>query len=451
MAVTRLEIISRAPYANGCSFGDAGAYERIDGVLHFAVEPEHEANRAIVDLDRAMRDAEGRVRFRADSRGMIRGIKFYKASGDTSAHTGSLWTDSGQLLATGTFSGETASGWQTLVFTAPVAINANTRYVASYHVNGPFYYTSQAFPLTRPPLNVVEGLISAGAGGAMPATSKTTNYWVDVLFNAGANTIAAFSGTPQTGEVCTQFALPLKARVTDACSNPVANVTVTFMAQSSAATAKLNGSGSASAITDVGGVATSPIPVATCTAGAYTVSATAAGISTPVSFSLTNSANAPKTIFGANENPTEIYENGPVELGVRFRADVDGSIRGVRFYKIKGDTSAHTGSLWSKTGQLLATGTFANETASGWQTLTFANPVAITANTTYVASYHTNGAFYYEWDRFKDVGIDNPPLHALKDGADGGNGLYLYGPGGAMPTAFWAHGNYWVDVVFVSR
>ncbi|MFN8511420.1 MAG: alpha/beta hydrolase domain-containing protein [Chloroflexia bacterium] len=66
MAVTRLEIISRAPYANGCSFGDAGAYERIDGVLHFAVEPEHEANRAIVDLDRAMRDADGRVRFQAD-------------------------------------------------------------------------------------------------------------------------------------------------------------------------------------------------------------------------------------------------------------------------------------------------------------------------------------------------------------------------------------------------
>jgi hypothetical protein len=66
MAVTHLDILSRAPYAEGCPFGDAGAYERIAGVLHFAVEPEHGANRAIVDLDRAMRDAEGRVRFRAD-------------------------------------------------------------------------------------------------------------------------------------------------------------------------------------------------------------------------------------------------------------------------------------------------------------------------------------------------------------------------------------------------
>jgi hypothetical protein len=66
MAVTGLEIQSRAPYVGGRAFGDAGAYERIDGVLHFAVEPEHEANRAIVDLDRALRDADGRVRFRAD-------------------------------------------------------------------------------------------------------------------------------------------------------------------------------------------------------------------------------------------------------------------------------------------------------------------------------------------------------------------------------------------------
>lgn len=66
MAVTKLEIISRQPYENGRAFGAAGAYERIDGLLHFAVDPEHPANRAIVDLDKAARDADGRVRFFAD-------------------------------------------------------------------------------------------------------------------------------------------------------------------------------------------------------------------------------------------------------------------------------------------------------------------------------------------------------------------------------------------------
>ena len=44
-------------------------------------------------------------------------------------------------------------------------------------------------------------------------------------------------------------------------------------------------------------------------------------------------------------------------------------------------------SLWSSTGTLLATGTFSNETASGWQELDFSSPVAVTAGTTYVASY----------------------------------------------------------------
>ena len=78
-----------------------------------------------------------------------------------------------------------------------------------------------------------------------------------------------------------------------------------------------------------------------------------------------------------------------VELGVRFRADANGTITGVRFYKGTGNTGTHIGNLWTNTGTLLATATFANETASGWQQVTLGSPVAVTANTTYIASYHT--------------------------------------------------------------
>ncbi len=66
MAVTQLEIRARTPYEGGAAFGETGAYERIDGVLHFAAPPDHAANRAIVDVDKAPRDAAGLVRFRAD-------------------------------------------------------------------------------------------------------------------------------------------------------------------------------------------------------------------------------------------------------------------------------------------------------------------------------------------------------------------------------------------------
>ena len=78
---------------------------------------------------------------------------------------------------------------------------------------------------------------------------------------------------------------------------------------------------------------------------------------------------------------------------MRFTSSSAGTITGIKYYKGANDTGTHTGSLWSSTGTLLATATFTNETASGWQTVTFSNPVSITAGTTYVASYHSNGHY----------------------------------------------------------
>lgn len=68
MAVTRIEITSQRPYAEGRSFGDVGKYEDLQGTVHFAVDPKHPGNRAIVDLDKAPRDASGRVTYTADFR-----------------------------------------------------------------------------------------------------------------------------------------------------------------------------------------------------------------------------------------------------------------------------------------------------------------------------------------------------------------------------------------------
>jgi hypothetical protein len=66
MALVRLEVRRRGPYAGGVSFGEVGAYEQLDGIGHFAVDPEHAANAPIVDLEKAARDADGRVTFLAD-------------------------------------------------------------------------------------------------------------------------------------------------------------------------------------------------------------------------------------------------------------------------------------------------------------------------------------------------------------------------------------------------
>src|SRR5205823_14318869 len=49
------------------------------------------------------------VKFRADTSGSVTGIRFYKLSVNTGPHIGSLWTSTGTLLASATFTGETAS------------------------------------------------------------------------------------------------------------------------------------------------------------------------------------------------------------------------------------------------------------------------------------------------------------------------------------------------------
>ena len=64
--VTRVEILSRADIQDGRAFGLAGAYERIIGRVYFAINPENIHNRQIVDLDKALRNAQGEVEFSAD-------------------------------------------------------------------------------------------------------------------------------------------------------------------------------------------------------------------------------------------------------------------------------------------------------------------------------------------------------------------------------------------------
>lgn len=66
MVATRLEVRTRAPYGDGAFFGDVGHYERVDGRLSFAVDPEDPANAVIVDLVHAPREPDGTVTFHSD-------------------------------------------------------------------------------------------------------------------------------------------------------------------------------------------------------------------------------------------------------------------------------------------------------------------------------------------------------------------------------------------------
>ena len=85
---------------------------------------------------------------------------------------------------------------------------------------------------------------------------------------------------------------------------------------------------------------------------------------------------------------------------MKFKADFNGSITGIRFYKASTNTGTHIGSLWTTTGTLLAPGDVHQRDAPpAGSRSTFASPVAITAGTTYVASYFAPSGHYSRHQR----------------------------------------------------
>ena len=391
------------------------------------------------------------VKFQSDSSGSITGIRFYKAATNSGTHVANLWSSSGTRLATATFSGETASGWQQVKFSTPVAITANTVYVASYHTNVGHYSDDQNFftgrSVDNPPLHAVadsNGVYAYGSASVFPSQSwNNTNYWVDVVFSP---TIPQNDTTPPT---VTAFTI---STTSTSLTVPVNSLTATD-------NVGVNGyllteSATVPSATATGWSATAPGSYTFATAGSKTLYAwardAAGNVSASKTASVTISVVVSGTIWPASTIPENI-DSGPdksVELGVKFKSDSSGSITGIRFYKAATNTGTHVANLWSSSGTKLATATFSSETASGWQQVNFSTPVAITADTVYVASYHTNVGHYSEDKKFFKVSVDNPPLYAIADGVSGGNGVYAYGSASVFPNQSWNSTNYWVDVVF---
>lgn len=191
---------------------------------------------------------------------------------------------------------------------------------------------------------------------------------------------------------------------------------------------------------------------ATDNGGAVTTSA-AINVTVNGTTSSTCSTTTPCSIWSNTDVPTnpDQADATAVEVGLKFRSSVAGTINGVRFYKSAANTGTHVASLWSATGTRLANATFTNETASGWQSVNFATPVTITANTTYIVSYHAPvGHYAGDNGYFATNSLVKAPLTALAEGVDGSNGVYSYGAAGTFPISGFNSNNYWVDPLFVT-
>jgi hypothetical protein len=311
------------------------------------------------------------VKFTVSADGTITGMRYYKSLQDTGTHVGSLWTSTGTLLASATFTNESAIGWQTVHFAQPVTVSAGTTYVASYHSNGfysvtPGYFTSNhtSGSLTAPSSTESggNGLFAYGTGSLFPTNSfGASNYWVDVLFDqAEQSPVASDDGG---FFVSYNAALTLQGSVLIANDNDPDGDPISITGAGNA----VNGTVAFDSVNNV--ITFTP------TAGHvgiasfdYTISDGNNGTDTAQVVLSVDPLGGTQNLFGSTAPATAAAnDSDDAELGMKFQSDVAGWVTGIRFYKAPENVGTHQAHLWTESGTLLASATFTNETSSGWQ------------------------------------------------------------------------------------
>ncbi|ABM10784.1 DUF4082 domain-containing protein [Paenarthrobacter aurescens] len=394
------------------------------------------------------------MRFTPSVDGFITGVRFYKSAANTGTHTGSVWSSTGERLATATFTNETPSGWQSALFSQAVPVAAGQKYTVSYWApNGRYSIQNfqwASFGSSDAPLKVAGGFGAEPAGvyatsSGFPTSSYNGgNYFADALFStvdSSPMTVSGHTPFPSSSSVSVDtkvsgvFSKPVTASsiqlTLHSPDGPVAGTTAydpasrraTFTPTSSLAfstqyTATLSGTDT------LGG------PV---TAGGTWSFTTGATVPVP--------GSCPCSLFDDSVTPgiAEIQDGVPLTLGVRFSSVSAGEVVGMRFYKSAGNTGTHNGALYTAAGQQLATVAFTNESASGWQTAMFSQPVQMAANTDYIVSYKSLTGTYSATSNGFGAGMSVGPLRTSSEA-----GAYTYSGDfpGSRSTA-----SYLVDVI----
>ncbi|WP_226579036.1 DUF4082 domain-containing protein [Acuticoccus sediminis] len=407
-------------------------------------------------------DYELGVRFSATADGEITGLRYYRGvadSGDTDTRTMNLWNANGTLLASGTIVSDPGeAGWQSVLFSAPVAISGGATYVASYGTTENYSYSGNFFGsgwtggdgALVAPANA--GVFAAGGPGLFPtATYQSANYWVDAFFSTGGapNEPPMFtSGTSFTVAESTLTVGTLTAA--DPNGNPLS-----FAIASGADAAAFSVNATSGVLTFV----TPPDYEAPTDANGdnrYEVTVSVSdGRAPPVTQTLDvmvldQPEPSGASLFAAGELPAQTVtsDSADYELGTRFTANTGGVVTTLRYFRGSadaGDVDTRTLHLWASDGSLLATGTSSAQPGeAGWQDVVLTAPVRLDADASYVVSYGTTQNYAFSSNFFS----------AARTNADGslttptGAGVFADGTPGLFPSASYQNSNYWVDVRF---
>ena len=281
-------------------------------------------------------------------------------------------------------------------------------------------------------LTATQGVFRYGSGGVFPTTTRTSNYWVDVLFQdtVVADVVApsVVSRVPTVGASGVSVASPVSVTFDEAIVAGYA-VSVTPQGGSAVAGATAWDAGSRTL------TFTPSAALAVSTQYAVSVSgvADAAGNAAAAAVLLVHHGG----VGGAGGDDLRVVDAGG-RVGVGYGGagvgdTVHGGDRGCRDRGCGstrvGNTGVHVGRLWDGSGALLAVVMFSGESGSGWQTAHFSSPVAVVAGQTYSVSYHAPNGGYAVTTGFFSSSYTSGALTATQ-------GVYRYGSGGSVPDDY---------------
>ncbi|MFK0085272.1 DUF4082 domain-containing protein [Glutamicibacter sp. NPDC090743] len=383
------------------------------------------------------------TRFSANTDGEVLGIEFYRSVGEAGAHSGWLYSTSGEVLAEVLLPQVPVSGWQYAAFDTPVSISEGNEYVIAYRSNGIYPATPGALGTSMQvgPLSTTASAGHYGYADGFPASTVSTGYLVDVSFQPAAEPLEVTDRSPGAG--ASDIAVDTDITVT--FNQPVASDAILAI---TAGGTPIDGSTTANADqTKLTFSAADGLPAASVITvqpenlfGAEDPQDDVA----PWTFSTVGVQTPSVSFLGQDAAPAVLYpaDTAGVELGLRLVAESDIRLRALRYYQGPLGAGTRTGTLWNSNGTQLASVTFDSSSTQGWHTAYLSAPVDIAQGNVFTVSYHAPDGGYVHTPAEFAAGKSNGELSL-----QGSNGVFSYGTG-SMPGSSWNSTNYFVDVLY---
>ncbi len=127
------------------------------------------------------------LKFSPEKSGAVTALQYFQSRASSGVTSATLWTAQGTKLTTVTFAASNREGWRTISLKAPVALDAGSSYVVSYHASKGSYAVIEGDLPAKKSLNGFTllrgaGVYKYGSSGIPTSSYKASNYLVDIVY-----------------------------------------------------------------------------------------------------------------------------------------------------------------------------------------------------------------------------------------------------------------------------